>query len=242
MPAPPGLDGQLSRARPSGPVLEFGVDTFAFRNDSRVHHRGKPDIYCNRCFVMARAVSQFRRFARFAPEAPRRPAADYAVLVRRITRRAVWRAPLPEARRIVIPGFASLHALSRAEETAVKDGLRGRFWTLVHWTNWRMTFPSLPGQQERVARETVAELRAGRPVQLFLTDFPWIKCNHSVLAFDFRPADAGAVDFVVYDPNDPSAPGVVRFDPRSDRFHPAPLCGVSVPYFRAFRQFYSPFF
>lgn len=230
-------------ARPSsGPALEFGVDTFAFRNDSRVHHRGKPDMYCNRCFVMARAVGQFRRFARFVPEAPRLPSARYAELVHRVTRRAAWRAPLAEARRIVIPGFASLHALTRAEEAAVKDGLRGRLRSLVHWTNWRMTFPSLPGQQARVARETTSELLAGRPVQLFLTDFPRIKCNHSVLAFDFREAGSGAVDFVVYDPNDPSAPGVVRFDPRDERFHPAPLCGVSVPYFRAFRQYYSPFF
>ena len=46
----------------------------------------------------------------------------------------------------------------------------------------------------------MAELRAGRPVQLFVTDVPRIK------------------------------------------FHPAPLCGVSVPSFRAFRQYYSPFF
>ena len=36
-----------------GPVLGFGVATFAFRNDSRIHHRGKPDIYCNQCFRMA---------------------------------------------------------------------------------------------------------------------------------------------------------------------------------------------
>jgi len=233
----------LALPRPSsGPVLGFGVDTFSFRNDSRIHHRGLPDIYCNRCFVMARAVGQFQRFARFAPEAPRRSAAEYAALVHRVTRRAAWRPPLPAAERIVIPGFASLHAFSRAEPAAVKDGLRGRFGTLVHWTNWRMTFPSLPGQQERVARETLAELRAGRPVQLFVTDFPRIRFNHSVLAFDYRGAGPEAVDFIVYDPNDPETPGTVRFDPRDERFHPAPLCGVSVPSFRAFRQYYSPFF
>ena len=91
-----------------GPVLGFGVDTFAFRNDSRIHHRGKPDIYCNRCFLMARAVGQFQRFARFA-----------------------------------------------ADETRLTP---------------------------------------------------------------------------------------VRFDGRDERFHPAPLCGVSVPRFRAFRQYYSPLF
>ena len=96
-----------------------------------------------------------------------------------------------------------------------------------------MTFPSLPGQQERVARETVAELRAGRPVQLFVTDFPRIKFHHSVLAFAYRADGSDVVD--------PDAPGIVRFDPRDERFHAAPLCGVSVPYVRTFRRYYSPF-
>ena len=225
-----------------GPVLGFGVDTFAFRNDSRIHHRGKPDIYCNRCFLMARAVGQFQRFARFAPDEPRLMPEAYAARVWQVIRRGAWRAPLPAARRVIIPGYPSLHAFTGAEEAAVKAGLRGRLWTLVHPTNWRMTFPSLPGQQERVARVTVAELRAGRPVQLFLTDFPRIEMNHSVLAFDYRASGPGTVDFVVYDPNDPSGPGIVRFDARDERFHPAPLCGVSVPRFRAFRQYYSPLF
>jgi len=49
-----------------------------------------------------------------------------------------------------------------------------------------------------VARETMAETRAGRPVQLFLTDFPRIVVNHSVLAFDYHPIGAETVDFVVY--------------------------------------------
>jgi hypothetical protein len=229
-----------------GPVLGFGVETFAFRNDSRIHHRGKPDIYCNRCFLMARAVGQFQRFARFEPDAPRLHPEAYAARVWRVIRRGARRAPLPDAHRVVIPGYPSLHAFSGAEEAAVKAGLRGRFWTLVHPTNWRMTFPSLPGQQERVARETVAELQAGRPVQLFVTDFPRIELNHSVLVFDYRMGGRmggpDTVDFVVYDPNDPSTPGVVRFDRRDERFHPAPLCGVTVPRFRAFRQYYSRLF
>jgi len=138
------------------------VDTFAFRNDSRIHHRGKPDMYCNRCFLVARAFGPFLKFARFDPEAPRLPSAGYAERVWPVTRRPAWRPASAPAERIVIPGFASLHALSRAEEARVKDGLRGRLRTLVHRTNWRMTFPFWPGQQERVARETMAEVRAGR--------------------------------------------------------------------------------
>jgi hypothetical protein len=110
----------LALPRPSsGPVLGFGVDIFAFRNDGRILHRGQPDMYRNRCFLLARAVGQFRRFA---PDEPRRPSAEYARLVHRVTRRAAWRAPLPAAERIVIPGYASLHAFSAAEVAAVKAG------------------------------------------------------------------------------------------------------------------------
>ena len=130
----PSLALGLRRQHP-GPALRFGVDTFAFRNDSRIHHRGKPDLYASRCFVLGRAVVQFQRFARFEPGAPRLAAAEYTALVQRITRRAPWRAPLPVAERVVVPGFGSLHELTREAEAAVKAGLPRRFWTLVHWTN-----------------------------------------------------------------------------------------------------------
>lgn len=229
--------------RPSGgPALRFGVDTFAFRNDSRIHHRGKPDLYANWCFVIARAVVQFQRFARFDADAPRLAPAEYTALVRRVTRRPSWWAPLPPDRRTVVPGFASLHELTREMEAAVKAGLHGRFWTLVHWSNWRMVFPHPRGQQERVAAEAVSELQAGRPVQLLISDFPRIKLNHSVLAYDYAVREPDIVDFAVFDPNDPRGPGVVRFDRRAQRFRPAPLCGVAVSQFRAFRQYCSPLY
>jgi hypothetical protein len=37
--------------------LRFGVDTFAFPNESRTNNPGKPDLYANYCFVMARGVT-----------------------------------------------------------------------------------------------------------------------------------------------------------------------------------------
>ena len=235
----PPLDAALARLHP-GPALRFGVDTFAFRNDSRIHHKGKPDLYASRCFVLARAVVQFQRFARFEPDASRLTAAEYTALVQRVTRRAPWHPPLPAAERVVIPGFESLHELTREAEAAVKAGLPRRLWTILHWTNWRIIFPLPSAQQERVAAEIVAELQAGRPVQLLVSDFPRIRFNHSVLAFDFKVSDPDSIDFSVYDPNDPTVPGVMRFDRRARRYRPAPLCGVSVPHFRAFRMYYSP--
>ena len=233
------LAAVLRRPRP-GPALRFGADTFAFRNDSRIHHRGQPNLYSNWCFVLARAVVQFQRFARFDPSGPRLAGHEYTALVRRVTRRAAWRAPLALDDRIVIPGFASLHALSAAETAAVKAGLGGRFRSLVHWTNWRLVYPHPRAQQERIAAETVQELQAGRPVQWLISDFPRIALNHSVLVYEYRLAGGSAVDFAVFDPNDPATPGVIRFDRQERRFRPERLCGVDVPQLRAFRMYYSP--
>jgi hypothetical protein len=71
---------------------------------------------------VARAVGQFQRFARFEPEGPRLRPDEYAARVWAVSRRAAWRAPLPAARRVRKPGYASLHAFTGAEEAAVKAG------------------------------------------------------------------------------------------------------------------------
>jgi len=80
----------------------------------------------------------------------------------------------------------------------------------------------------------LTEAATGEEVQGFRHNHP------AVLAFDFRVSGADAVDFSVYDPNDPTVPGVIRFDRRERRYRPAPLCGVDVPYLRAFRMYCSP--
>ena len=211
------------------------MDTFAFRGDSQVHHR-RTDLHQ----PVLRAGSgrgPVRRFARFEPGAPR-PRRRSTALVQRTPRRAPWRAPLPMAERIVVPGFGSLHELTREAEAAARRPRGGSGRSCAGRTG--ASSSRSPRKRERVAAEIIAGLQAGRPAQLLITDFPRIRCNHSVLAFDFRASDPDAVDFSVYDPNDPTVPGVIRFDRRERRYRPAPLCGVDVPYLRAFRMYCSP--
>src|SRR3974377_911841 len=74
----------------SGPALRFGACAFAFRNATRWKNPGKTDLYANYCFVMARGITQFQRFARFAPELPRVEPDVYTGLVRRVVARAPW--------------------------------------------------------------------------------------------------------------------------------------------------------
>ncbi len=222
------------------PLIRFGVDTFAFPNESRAKNAGKPDLYANYCFVMARAVTQFHRFARFDPAASRLSAESYAERVERVISYPPWHDPLPADERVVIPGYASLHELSRDQEAAVKAGLPSRFWTLVHWTNWRAVFPFPGWHQERVASQVVAELRAGRLVQLLVTNFPRWELNHTVVAYAYRIAGNGSVQFVVYDPNDPGAPGLVSFDRDERRFVATRLFDTNPGAIRAFRMYYWP--
>jgi len=230
------------REQPPLAAIRFGVDTFAFPNESRTKNHGKPDLYANYCFVMARGVTQFHRFARFDPDAPKLSPAEYEERVARVVAHSAWEDPLPRAERVVIPGYASLFELSREEERAVKAGLGSPFWTWVHWTNWRVIFPMPAAQQERVARETLAELQAGRLVQLLVTNLPAWELNHTVLVYEYRIGDNGAVQFIVYDPNDPYAPGIIAFDRKGGGFLATRLFDTTPGAIRAFRMYYGPLF
>src|SRR2546425_741452 len=217
-----------STARPDGagvPGFTFTTDTFAFPNEIRARHPDRDDLYANYCFVLARGLRQFFLFARFDPSAP--PAA-----------RAPWEPAATGEERIVIPGYANLREFSRAQEAAVKEGLGGRFWTLVHWTNWRVTFPVTRGHQAEVAREVIDELDAGHLVQLLVTNWPKPELNHTVVAFESRPTEGG-VDFVVWDPNNPAQPGIMTFDQNARRFWATSLYDTEPGPIRAFRMYYS---
>jgi hypothetical protein len=236
--APP-LDRHASRPA-AGASIRFGVDTFAFPNEIRSRNPDRPDLYANYCFVMVRGVTLFHRFARFAPERPRLAPAGYTALVAEVAARSPWEPPLPLEERIVIPGYASLYEFSAAQEGAVKAGLGGRFWTMVHWTNWRVFLPWTRGQQEQVAAETLAELDQGNPVQLLVTNLPKVELNHTVLAYDYRVYDGRFLEFIVYDPNEPRAPGWVAFDRMERRFFASGVYDTEPGLIRAFRMYYSP--
>src|SRR5262249_10873371 len=141
--------------------------------------------------------------------------------------------------RVVIPGYSSLHDLSAAEEAAVKDGLGSPVWTWWHWTNWRVVLPPVGWQQERVARESVVELQAGHLVQLLVTNLPTVELNHTVVAYDYRLQRGGDLEFVVYDPNDPYAPGIVTFRRTRQRFFAERLFDTNPGAIRAFRMYYG---
>ena len=171
--------------------FDFATDTFAFPNEIRARTPDRKDLYANYCFVLARGLRQFFLFARFDPAAPQLTAAQYVERVRAVAARSPWEPAAPPEARIVIPGYAGLRDFSRAQEAAVKEGLGGRFLTMVHWTNWRVTFPVSQDQQAGVAQEIMTELTAGRLVQLLVTNWPKPELNHGVVAYAYRPTRRG---------------------------------------------------
>jgi hypothetical protein len=223
-------------ARPR--AFSFAEDTFAFPNEIRSRHPDATNLYANYCFVLARGVRQFFASARFDPAAPRLDHAGYVERVRRVVSRPPWAPALPQAERVVIPGYPNVRELSRAEEAAVKEGLGGRFWTLVHWTNWRVVLPVGPAHQAQVAREVVAELDAGRLVQLLVTNWPIPELNHTVVVFQYQRR-GDDVDLIAWDPNDPAAPDVVTFQAGPGRFYATRVYDTRPGVIRVFRMSYS---
>ncbi len=230
---PLGLD-----QRSVAPAFSFTADTFAFPNMIRSRHPDEPGLYANYCFVLARALRQFAQFVRFDPALPKLDHAGYVERVKQIGAQTSWAPAPPPAERIVIPGYASLREFSREQEAAVKEGLGGRLLTLLHWTNWRAALPVTEDGQETVGREIVAELRAGRLVQLLVSNFPKPELNHTVVVFESHPRK-GAIDFIVWDPNNPDGPGIITFDQGARRFWATDLYDTDPGPIRAFRMYYS---
>lgn len=202
--------------------FEFQNDTFAFANelvweygyDASGHwisHRRSPKpTYSLHCLVVARSAHQFFDDARFAPEQPKADEQIYRRLVDRLI--AVNpRRPLPEEKRIVIPGYRDLREFSAAHPDLLKRECGGAWQSYFARGNWRMIFPFTRRQQARVAERLLEHLRPDHPLIVHLCRFPQLTINHTVLIFAATQTDHD-IRFDVYDPNVPSQPTHLTFD------------------------------
>ena len=217
--------------------MRFATDTFAFANQTVfVYPNGyaearklapgeKPPAFTLRCFAMCRATEQFHKFARFDPSLPPPDDATLDALVRRINRRAVWRASLPPDRRVVIPGYTNLRALSQARPLLLQRNVGGGWATYVRPGNYRMLCYWWNGPSEQVrARRTLEDVLAHNDLFIaYLTTYPSLSINHAVLLYGHAPATpadtaAGIIRYRVYDPNHPEAPREMVYDGHSHQF------------------------
>jgi len=216
------LGGSAALARP----FDLKRDTFAFSNDTvfaygvdeaghlHISKREKPVEFSHRCFVLARGVLQFEKFARFAPDQPKLSRDEYRTRMRRLFRIPVWSSPRREP--IVFPGFADLHSFSIAYEGLLKENLGNWLPSYLRVGNWRMTMGHLRAGQEAAAHWLEESVRRGELRAIYLARFPHM--NHVVIVYDLKHLANGRTRFIVYDPNYPGEPSWVEYVPEQRSF------------------------
>jgi hypothetical protein len=209
--------------------FDYHRDTLAFANTTVFayeqgkivsHHnffeRKKPDRYTRRCFVMTRTVEQFYKFARFDPNSPRLDESELHKRIRAVTRKPPWHDPLPPEKRIVFPGYRNLREMSRANTRLLQRNIGLGWVAYLRPGNSRMFFLHSRTYQEKTHQELEQTLASGEFFIAYLSDYPILHINHSVLVYihDGQRSD----HYLVYDPNHPDAPRHLKWLPAKREF------------------------
>jgi hypothetical protein len=211
--------------------FRFDRDTFAFANQTVFeYHEGhaslrknsavKRDAYNRHCFVLCRTAMQFKKFARFDPHGTPLDDALLATRVRAVTHQTAWGEPLPEDQRIVFPGYKDLREMSKAHRELLQRTIGHGWPSYFRISNARMMFQPGPGYQEKTHARLNAALARGEVFVGFLTTYPRLSINHSVLIYkqeSFSP-NPGVERYLVYDPNHPESPRELVWSPRTRSF------------------------
>lgn len=204
-------------------AFSYETGTFAFANETVWNYvDGKvaavPDkkdhgkrLYTRRCFVVSRAAVQFWKFARFDAVAKPLAEEELARRIRRVTKRSVWKSPLPVNEKIVFPGYATLREISAAH-VGVFQAHIGLGWPIYfRMGNFPIILPMNAPARSRVNAEIHADLQAGYPTILWLYNFPKLDINHAVVVFDAEQ-QGDRIHYRVYDPNYIDGPKHLEFD------------------------------
>lgn len=217
-----------SQSRISTRPFTFAADTLAFPNelawvyfhDSKGQWTARkrdptPDYY-HHCFVVARTARQFFYAARFDTNLPVADEKTYRRLVRKVvdTNPRKIRA---DKDRIVIPGFPDLHSFSVARESLLKSECGSAWESYFQRGHWRMVFPFSRSHQTATAEELVQAIEKHAAPVIHLARFPQLTINHAALVFESKD-EPGQIQFTLYDPNYPAAPGTLTFDKTNRTF------------------------
>jgi len=217
-----------ANARPSD-GFNFQRDTlsfanwtvFTYENGHIVSHKNQfGHHYSRRCFVMTRTVEQFYKFACFEPTAPRVNDRELTKRIRDITRRQPWHYPLPAEKRVFIPGYTNLRELSQDRTDLMQRNI-GLGWVVyLRLGNARMFYEHSKKYQEKTHDELEQTLARGEFFIAYLSDYPIMHINHSVLVYKHdRPQSADGTDYyLVYDPNHADAPRHLTWLPAKREF------------------------
>jgi len=221
----------VAPANAAEPEFRFDRDTLAFANQTVFeYHEGhaslrkksavKLDAYNRHCFVLCRTAMQFKKFARFDRHGAPLDDASLAARVRVVTHRAAWAEPLPEDQRIVFPGYKDLREMSKARRELLQRTIGHGWPSYFRVSNARMMFQPGAGYQEKTHARVNAALARGQVFVGFLTTYPRLSINHSILIYkqeSFSP-NPGVERYLVYDPNHPELPRELVWSPSTRSF------------------------
>ncbi len=208
--------------------FDFQKDTFAYPNElvweyhfdpkgKWVHQRREPPPdYTHHCFVVARSARQFFQNAKFDASLPVTDDATYRRRIRAVVAADPAR-PVPDDKRIVIPGYADLRSFSEAHEALLKRECGGAWHSYFQRGHWRMIFPFSRASQKRTAENLCDALKQNRPPVIHVVRFPQLTINHAVLVLEAKEGK-DEILFSVYDPNKPDTPKPLTFDRASETF------------------------
>src|SRR5438477_728443 len=194
---------------------------FTYENGRIVSHKNQfGHHYSRRCFVMTRTVAQFYKFARFEPNAPKIDDNELRKRIRAITRKSPWNDSLPPEKRIVIPGYRNLREFSSATTRLMQQNIGVGWVVYLRVGNGRMFYLHGKGYQAKTHDELERTLARGDFFIAYLSDFPILHINHSVLVYKHdRPRGADGTDYyLVYDPNHPDGPRHLKWLPAKREF------------------------
>src|SRR6266700_3003705 len=194
---------------------------FTYENGHIVSHKNQfGHHYSRRCFVMTRTVAQFYKFARFEPNAPKLDENELHKRIRAVTQKSPWHDPLPPEKRIVIPGYRNLRELSSANTRLMQRNIGLGWVAYLRPGNFRMFYLHNKDYQEKTHEELEQTLARGEFFIAYLSDYPILHINHSVLVYthDGKRSADGTDHYLVYDPNHSDAPRHLTWLPAKREF------------------------
>ncbi len=226
-----GLFAALAESNAATADFVYARDTFAFENATVFKYykgiaflRARPtsangrNLYTRRCFVMTRAAMQFHKFARFNPHGPSLDDRALGARIRAVMRRAPWHGALPENQRVVFPGYASLREMSKARLHVVQKNIGLGWPTYIRMGNFRMFYRHDLNYQEKTHANLDAALARGDLFVGYLSTYPSLAINHSILVYARKTASSENEHYLVYDPNHGEAPRQLTWSPREHAF------------------------
>jgi hypothetical protein len=221
----------LARGTATTSEFNFDRDTLSFANQTVFeYHEGHPslrkpstvrrDAYKRHCFVLCRTAMQFNKFARFDPRSAPLDDTTLAARVRAVTHREPWADPLPQDQRIVFPGYKDLREMSQARRELVQRSIGHGWPSYFRISNMRMVFQQSATYQKKTHDRLNAALASGQVFVVFLTTYPRLSINHSVLVYErksFSP-NPGVERYLVYDPNHSESPRELTWSPHTRSF------------------------